>query len=164
MSFEVNRLVLRPVTYSEIQPRTADAAGAGHLPLRQGIRHARITAELCQLQHLREAKTILVTQQVDFLSVPDLTSCLLADDIRCRPERRCERRVFRRRSGVSATTPKHVCCMEIRPKAEVAFMYTRDRVSPRATPKIRGATEPPSHAARRRAPASRAVLRAHCRP
>jgi hypothetical protein len=105
------------------------------LRLRQGIRHARISEDMCQLQHLREAKKILVTQQVEFLSGVRRTSCLLPDDTGCGSERRCATGVFRTFPAVSATTPKHGCCSEIQPKAAVTFMYTRAWFSSRATPK-----------------------------
>jgi hypothetical protein len=52
---------LRPLTYSESGQDWPMLGVQGHLPLRQGIRHARITEDLCQLQHLREPKKILVT-------------------------------------------------------------------------------------------------------
>src|SRR4029079_3951862 len=77
------------------------------LRLRQGIRHARISEGMCQLQHLREAKKILVPQQVEFLSVPGGTSCLLPDDAGRGSERRCATGVFQMLRAVSATTPKH---------------------------------------------------------
>ena len=105
------------------------------LRLRQGIRHARITEDMCQLQHLREAKKILVTQQVEFLSGVRRTCCLRPDDIGCGSERRCATGVFRTFPAVSATTPKHGCCSEIQPKVAVTFMYTRARFTPRATPR-----------------------------